>query len=121
MTNNDYWVVLVGLALSPGGATASPPGLRAVHEIRFSPDALFSARERRRGPAAEREAVFNKTGFTGPALHAMIEQLPQELALKTAEFTYNQQLLVTEAPPTAARTGGPGRAPQGPPRGRPLY
>ena len=121
MTNNDYWVVLVGLTLSPGGATASPSGRRAAHEPRFSPGALISAREQRRGPAAERQADFAKTGFTGPALHAMIEELPQELALKDADFRINEQLLATEAPPTAARAGGPGRAPQGPPRGRPLY
>ena len=121
MTNNDYWVVLVGLTLSPGGATASPSGRRAAHEPRFSPGALISAREQRHCPAAEREANFAKTGFTGPALHAMIEELPQELALKEAIFEENTQLLATEAPPAAARAGGPGRAPQGLPRGRPLY
>ena len=113
--------MLVDLALSPGGATASPSGRRAAHKARFFPGALASARERRRGPAAGREANFKVTGFTGPALHAMIEELPQELALKDANFWFNEQLLATEAPPTAARAGGPGRAPQGPPRGRPLY
>ncbi len=121
MTNNDYWVVLVELTLSPGGATASPPGRCAAHVARFSPGALVPARAGRRGPAAGRKADFNSTGFTGTALHAMIEELPQELALKEAFFHQNEQLLATEAPPTAARAGGPGRAPQGPPRGRPLY
>ncbi len=67
------------------------------------------------------KAHFGETGFTGTALHAMIEELPQELALKDADFRGNEQLLATEAPPAAARAGGPGRAPQGPPRGRPLY
>ncbi len=112
MTNNDYWVVLVELTLSPSGATASPPGRRAAHVARFSPGALVPARAGRRGPAAGREADFNATGFTGTAIQAMTKELSQELALKEAIFGGypggNPELLATEAPPPAARAGGPG-------------
>ena len=112
MTSNDYWVALVELTFSLGGATASPPGRRAAHMTRFSPGALAPARAgRRRGPAAGREADFNATGFTGTAIQAMIEELSQELALKEANFggyPGNPELLATEAPPPAARAGGPG-------------
>ena len=57
----------------------------------------------------------------------MIEELPQELALKEAIFGSvfggNPELLATEAPPPVARAGGPGcgAAPLWTPRGRPLF
>ncbi len=57
------------------------------------------------------KADFNGTGFTGTAIQAMIEELSQELALKEANFggyPGNPELLATEAPPPAARAGGPG-------------
>ncbi len=58
------------------------------------------------------KADFDGTGFTCTAIQAMIKELSQELALKEAIFGSfdggNPELLATEAPPPAARAGGPG-------------